>query len=81
MANVHTSPLATKPKAVDAEFDRRTFLDALLAVAFTFFFVVVSSEIVGLIGNAVGAMQVMVVGNRSAVDPTQLFKYIVTLLK
>jgi len=34
MANVHTSPRATKPKAGDAEFDRRTFLDALLAVGF-----------------------------------------------
>lgn len=36
---------------------------------------------IGLLGNAVGAMQVLIVGNRSAVDPTQLFKYVVTLLK
>jgi Rieske Fe-S protein len=34
MTPAQTSPLATKPKAADAEFDRRTFLDALLAVGF-----------------------------------------------
>lgn len=39
------------------------------------------TDVIGLIGNAVGAMQVMTVGNRNAVDPTALFKYIVTLLK
>ncbi|TLM80542.1 MAG: cytidyltransferase [Actinobacteria bacterium] len=38
-------------------------------------------DIVGFVGNAVGAMQVLTVGNRSAVDPTALFKYVVTLLK
>jgi sugar/nucleoside kinase (ribokinase family) len=38
-------------------------------------------EVVGFIGNAVGAMKVLIVGNRSAVDPIPLFKYITTLLK
>ncbi len=38
-------------------------------------------DMVGLVGNAVGAMQVLTVGNRQAVDPTQLYKYIVTLMK
>ena len=38
-------------------------------------------DVIGLIGNAVGAMQVMIVGNRNAVDPPQLLKYIATLLK
>jgi bifunctional ADP-heptose synthase (sugar kinase/adenylyltransferase) len=35
----------------------------------------------GFVGNAVGAMQVLTVGNRTAIDPTALFKYVVTLLK
>lgn len=38
-------------------------------------------EIVGFIGNAVGAMKVLIVGNRSSVEPIPLFKYISTLLK
>lgn len=38
-------------------------------------------EAVGFIGNAVGAMKVLIVGNRSSVEPPQLFKYITTLLK
>lgn len=38
-------------------------------------------EIVGFIGNAVGAMKVLIVGNRSPVEPVPLFKYISTLIK
>jgi sugar/nucleoside kinase (ribokinase family) len=38
-------------------------------------------QIVGFIGNAVGAMKVLIVGNRSSVEPVPLFKYITTLLK
>ncbi|MFH0827348.1 MAG: PfkB family carbohydrate kinase [Candidatus Omnitrophota bacterium] len=38
-------------------------------------------EVVGFIGNAVGAMKVLIVGNRSAVEPVPLYKYISTLLK
>ena len=38
-------------------------------------------EVVGFIGNAVGALKVLIVGNRSSVDPTQLFKFIAALLK
>jgi rfaE bifunctional protein nucleotidyltransferase chain/domain len=38
-------------------------------------------EIVGFIGNAVGAIKVLIVGNRSSVEPMPLFKYIATLLK
>lgn len=38
-------------------------------------------EMVGFIGNAVGAMKVLIVGNRAAVDPISLRKYIATLLK
>lgn len=38
-------------------------------------------EVVGVIGNAVGALQVLIVGNRASVEPGPLFKYIITLLK
>ncbi len=38
-------------------------------------------DVVGFIGNAVGAMKVLIVGNRSHIEPIPLFKYISTLLK
>jgi len=38
-------------------------------------------KVAGFIGNAVGAMKVLIVGNRSSVEPVPLFKYITTLLK
>ena len=38
-------------------------------------------EAVGFIGNAVGAIKVLIVGNRSPVEPVPLYKYITTLLK
>ena len=38
-------------------------------------------EVVGFIGNAVGAMKVMIVGHRSSVEPAQLYQYISALLK
>jgi sugar/nucleoside kinase (ribokinase family) len=41
----------------------------------------IAMKIVGFVGNAVGAMKVLIVGNRSAVEPVPLFKYIATLLK
>ncbi len=38
-------------------------------------------DIVGFIGNAAGAMKVLIVGNRSSVEPVALHKYVTTLLK
>ncbi len=38
-------------------------------------------DLVGFIGNAVGALAVRIVGNRSAVEPVPLFKFITALLK
>jgi sugar/nucleoside kinase (ribokinase family) len=38
-------------------------------------------EVVGFIGNATGALKVLIVGNRSSVEPGSLYKYITTLLK
>jgi rfaE bifunctional protein nucleotidyltransferase chain/domain len=38
-------------------------------------------EVVGFIGNAVGALAVRIVGNRTAVEPVPLFKFINALLQ
>jgi rfaE bifunctional protein nucleotidyltransferase chain/domain len=38
-------------------------------------------DLVGFVGNAVGAMAVLVVCNRSSVEPIPLFKFITSLLK
>jgi len=38
-------------------------------------------EMVGFIGNAVGALKVRIVCNKSSVEPTPLFKFITALLK
>ncbi len=38
-------------------------------------------DLVGFIGNAVGALAVRIVGNRTPVEPVPLFKFITALLK
>lgn len=38
-------------------------------------------ELVGFVGNAVGALAVRIVGNRTPVEPVPLFKFITALLK
>ena len=39
------------------------------------------NEVIGLIGNAVGAMAVRIVGNKESIEPVSLFKFVTTLLK
>ena len=41
----------------------------------------VSSEVIGFVGNVVGAIAVTIVGNRSAVEPGQLFRSMEIMLK
>jgi bifunctional ADP-heptose synthase (sugar kinase/adenylyltransferase) len=55
--------------------------DAFFSITAPCVFKDVPMDAVGFIGNAVGATKVLIVGNRSAVEPVPLFKYIVTLLK
>lgn len=38
-------------------------------------------DMVGFIGNAVGAMKVLIVGHRASIEPVPLYKYISALLK
>lgn len=55
--------------------------DAYFSVTAPCVFRDIPMEAAGLIGNAAGAMKVLIVGNRSSVEPVPLFKYITTLLK
>jgi sugar/nucleoside kinase (ribokinase family) len=38
-------------------------------------------ELLGFVGNAVGALAVRIVGNKESVEPTQLYRFVTTLLK
>jgi rfaE bifunctional protein nucleotidyltransferase chain/domain len=40
-----------------------------------------SPDIIGFIGNAVGAMEIRILGNKESIDPASLYKYITALLK
>ena len=55
--------------------------DAFLAVTAPCVAKGVPPNLLGFIGNAVGALAVRIVGNRTAVEPTALYKYITALLK
>ncbi|MFH1876313.1 MAG: PfkB family carbohydrate kinase [Candidatus Omnitrophota bacterium] len=55
--------------------------DAYFSVTSPCVFKKTAMETVGFIGNAVGATKVLIVGNRSSVEPIPLTKYIVTLLR
>lgn len=55
--------------------------DAYLSVTAPCVAVGVSMDLVGFIGNAVGALAVRIVGNRSPVEPAHLYKFITALLK
>lgn len=39
------------------------------------------AELLGFVGNAVGALAVRIVGNKESVEPTQLYRFVTTLLK
>jgi rfaE bifunctional protein nucleotidyltransferase chain/domain len=38
-------------------------------------------ELVGFVGNAVGALKIRILGNKESIEPVTLFKYVTTLLK
>jgi cytidyltransferase-like protein len=40
-----------------------------------------SAEVLGFVGNAVGALAVRIVGNKESVEPTPLYRFVTTLLK
>ena len=55
--------------------------DAYLAVTAPCVARKVPTDLLGFIGNAVGALAVRIVGNRSPVEPVPLYKFITALLK
>lgn len=55
--------------------------DAFLAVTAPCVAKKVPSDLLGFIGNTVGALAVRIVGNRTAVEPVPLFKFITALVK
>jgi rfaE bifunctional protein nucleotidyltransferase chain/domain len=55
--------------------------DAFLSVTSPCVFKGSPMDMVGFIGNAAGALKVLIVGNRSSVEPVPLYKYITALLK
>jgi len=55
--------------------------DAYLAVSSLCVAAGFPAQLVGLIGNAVGALAVQVVCNRDSIEPVSLFKFLTTLLK
>lgn len=55
--------------------------DAYLAITSPCVAAAFPPDMVGFIGNAVGALATRIVGNKSFVEPVDLFKYITTLLK
>jgi len=55
--------------------------DAFLAITSPCVAAGFPDDIIGFVGNAVGALAIRIVGNRSPIDPVSLFKYIRTLLK
>ena len=55
--------------------------DAFLAVTAPLVAKKTPADLIGFIGNTVGALAVKIVGNKSAVEPVALYKYMTALLK
>jgi len=55
--------------------------DAYFAITAPLTYLRVFPEMLGLVGNAVGALAIRIMGNRESIDPVLLRKYIRTLMK
>lgn len=55
--------------------------DAFFSITSPCVFQQTPMEVAGFIGNAAGAMKVLIVGNSASVEPVPLYKYITALLK
>ena len=76
---------ATDPSQWTAALDRVVDTvgagDAFLAVTAPCASLDCGPDLLGFVGNAVGALAVRIVGNKESVEPTELYKFITTLLK
>jgi len=61
--------------------DRTGAGDAYLSLAAPCVAAGMPMDLVGFVGNAVGALAVRIVCNRSAIEPIPLYKFITALLK
>ena len=55
--------------------------DAFLSITTPLVAVGAPMEVVGFVGNAVGAMAVTIIGNKEPIDKVSLFKYITSIMK
>jgi rfaE bifunctional protein nucleotidyltransferase chain/domain len=55
--------------------------DAYLALTSPLAKLGVEPEVIGFVGNAVGALAIRIVGNEESIEPVPLFKFVSTLLK
>jgi rfaE bifunctional protein nucleotidyltransferase chain/domain len=69
------------PAFSDRVIDSMGAGDAFLSITTPLAAIDTPSEIIGFIGNAVGAIAVTVVGNKKPIDKVFLFKYITSLMK
>ncbi|OGS08975.1 MAG: hypothetical protein A2270_04725 [Elusimicrobia bacterium RIFOXYA12_FULL_51_18] len=69
------------PVFSDKVVDRVGAGDAFLSVTAPMVAAGIPMEVVGLMGNLVGAFKVSIVCNRSSIDPVPLYKSVITILK
>ncbi|MFZ1239349.1 MAG: PfkB family carbohydrate kinase [Anaerolineae bacterium] len=77
----HEEGMADVPVFTNEVVDSIGAGDAYLAVTAPCVAAGLPAEVIGFIGNCVGALAVQIVGNKESVEPTALFKFITTLLK
>ena len=75
------SPVVETPALATKIVDRTGAGDALFAITSPCAYRRLPSDVVGFLGNCVGAIAVEIVCNREAVDPTILYKFITSLLR
>jgi rfaE bifunctional protein nucleotidyltransferase chain/domain len=69
------------PAVSPSVLDRVGAGDAFFAITSPWAFKEYEPELVGLVGNCVGALKVLTVGNRTPIDPVQLYKFITSILR
>jgi sugar/nucleoside kinase (ribokinase family) len=81
MTYAEHEPVCSIPVLSREVVDRIGAGDAYLAVTAPCSAAGYPIDLVGFIGNAVGALAVRIIGNRTPVEPVPLFKFITALLK
>ena len=69
------------PAFSETVFDTMGAGDAFLSITSPLAAINVPIEVIGFIGNAVGALKVKTIGNKEPIDKVSLYKYITSLMK